>query len=38
MGIIQKFKYILFEKQDPWKGFLPRTSIRLNFEADLPAK
>ncbi len=35
---MQKFKYILFEKQDPWKGFLPRTPIRLNLEADLLAK
>ena len=27
-----------FEKQDPWEGFLPRTSVGLEFRMDSPAQ
>ena len=27
-----------FDKQDPWEGFLPRTSVGLEFRMDSPAQ
>jgi len=27
-----------FEKQNPWEGFLPRTSVGLEFRSDSPAR
>ena len=27
-----------FDEQDPWEGFLPRTSVGLEFRMDSPAQ